>query len=64
MRTFQVLPSPVSGQTYKRLIAVDDKPLAAEELARRDAEHANDVKEAQALQARETPQQRAERQER
>ena len=48
MRTFQVMPSPVSGQTYKRLIAVDDKPLPAEELARRDAEHAKDIKEAQA----------------
>ncbi len=61
VRTFQVMPSPASGQTYKRLIAVDDRPLPAEELARRDAEHANDVKEAQARQARETPQQRAER---
>ena len=61
VRTFQVMPSPVSGQTYKRLIAVDDRPLPAEELARRDAEHADDVKEAQARQARETPQQRAER---
>ena len=59
-----VMPSPVSGQTYKRLMAVDDKPLAADELARDDAEHANDIKEAQALQARETPSQRAERQER
>ncbi len=64
VRTFRVLPSPVSGQTYKRLIAVDDKPLPADELARRDAEHANDIKEAQALQARETPSQRAERLER
>jgi hypothetical protein len=64
VRTFQVMPSPVSGQTYKRLIAVDDKPLPTEELARRDAEHAADVKEAQARQARETPQQRAERLER
>ena len=61
MRSFQVLPSPISGQTYKRLIAVDDKPLSAEELAKRDAEHAADVKEDQARQARETPAQRAER---
>ena len=64
VRTFQVIPSPVSGQTYKRLIAVDDKPLPADELARRDAEHASDIKEAQARQARETPSQRAERLER
>ena len=64
VRTFQVMPSPVSGQTYKRLIAVDGKPLTAEELAKRDAEHAQDVREAQARQARETPSQRAERLER
>ena len=48
MRTFHVVISPVSGQTYKRLVAVDDKPLTAEELAKRDAEHAQEVKEAQA----------------
>ena len=64
MRTFQVIPSPVTGQTYKRLIAVDDKPLPADELARHDAEHANDIKEAKTLQASETPAQRAERLER
>ena len=64
MRTFRVLPSPISGQTYKRLIAVDDKPLSAEELAKHDAEHAADIKEEQARQARETPSERAERLER
>jgi hypothetical protein len=64
VRTFQVLPSPISGQTYKRLIAVDGKPLSPEELAKRDAEHAADLKEAQARQARETPSQRSERLER
>jgi hypothetical protein len=64
IRTFQVIPSSISGQTYKRLIAVDDKPLPADELARHDAEHANEIKEAQRLQARETAAQRAERLER
>jgi hypothetical protein len=64
VRTFQVLPSPIPGQTYKRLIAVDDKPLSSGELAKRDAEHAADLEEAQARQARETPSQRAERLER
>ena len=64
MRTFRVLPSPISGQTYKRLIAVDDKPLSAEELAKHDVEHAADIKEEQARQARETPSERAERLER
>jgi hypothetical protein len=61
MRTFQVIPSAVSGQTYKRLIAVDGKPLSAEELAKGDAEHAQDIRERQARQARESPSQRAER---
>jgi hypothetical protein len=64
VRTFQVLPSPIPGQTYKRLIAVDDTPLSPEELAKRDAEHAADLEEAKARQARETPSQRAERLER
>jgi hypothetical protein len=64
LRTFQVMPSPVSGQSYKRLIAVDGQPLSAEELARRDAEHVNDLKEAEAQQARETPAERQERLER
>jgi hypothetical protein len=64
LRTFQVLPSPIPGQTYKRLIAVDDKPLSPEELAKRDAEHAADLEEARAREARETPSQRAERLER
>lgn len=64
LRTFQVIPSPVSGQTYKRLIAIEGKPLSAEELARRDADHERDVMEARARQAKETPQQRAERLER
>jgi hypothetical protein len=37
LRTFEVFPS--AGGTYKRLIAVEGKPLSAEELARRDREH-------------------------
>jgi hypothetical protein len=61
LRTFQVMPSPVSGQTYKRLIAVDGQPLSAEELAKRDAEHAIDIKEAQLRQARESAAERKER---
>ena len=61
LRTFEVRPSPVSGETYKRLIAVDGKPLSPEELARRDAEHEREVREAAAKTARETPEQRAER---
>jgi hypothetical protein len=43
MRTFEVYPSNKPGRTYKRLIAVDGKPLPADELARRDEEHRRNV---------------------
>jgi len=39
VRTFEVYPSNQPGRTYKRLVAVDGKPLPPEELARRDEEH-------------------------
>jgi hypothetical protein len=61
LRTFQVIPSPVSGQTYKRLIAIEGTPLAADELARRDAEHEREARAALAREQRESPAQRAER---
>lgn len=38
-REFEVYPSEVPGETYKRLISVDGVPLSAADLARRDAEH-------------------------
>lgn len=63
-RTFQVLPAPTPGQTYKRLIAENGVPLSAEELARRDAEHQKDIVEAEERQRRESPSQRSERLER
>ena len=43
MRTFEVYPSNQPGRTYKRLIAVDGKPLPPAELARRDDEHRRNV---------------------
>ena len=61
MRTFEVYPSPESGGTYKRLIAIDGKPLPPAELARRDAEHQKNLAEAAEKRRRETPQQRAAR---
>ena len=61
LRTFQVIPSPVSGQTYKRLIAIEGTPLAPDELARRDAEHERDARAALAREQRESPAHRAER---
>ncbi|MGV3519537.1 hypothetical protein [Luteitalea sp.] len=42
-REFEVYPSEVPGETYKRLISVDGKPLPAPELARRDAAHRKTV---------------------
>jgi hypothetical protein len=48
LRTFEVYPSDRPGGTYKRLIAIDGKPLTPDELARRDAEHERDLREAQA----------------
>ena len=42
LRTFEVYPAP-NDDEYKRLIAVDGKPLDPEELARRDAEHAHNL---------------------
>ena len=63
-RTFQVLPDPVPGQTYKRLIAENGVPLPAEELARRDAEHRKDIADEQERIRRETPSQKSDRLER
>jgi hypothetical protein len=59
LRTFEVYPSTEPGRTYKRLVAIDGKPLDAAELARRDEEHRQHVI-AQAQQEKvETPAQRA-----
>jgi hypothetical protein len=63
-RTFEVIPAPTPGQTYKRLIAENGVPLPAEELARRDAEHQKDIAEARDRQRRESASQRSERLER
>jgi hypothetical protein len=61
LRTFEVHPSTQPGRTWKRLIAVDGKPLDAAELARRDAEHQRDVREEEERVAREAPAERARR---
>jgi hypothetical protein len=57
VRTFQVFPSSIPGRTYKRLLAVDGKPLDTAELARRDAERQRSLAEMRA----ESPRERAER---
>lgn len=38
-REFEVYPSEVPGETYKRLVSVDGVPLARADLERRDAQH-------------------------
>jgi hypothetical protein len=61
LRTFEVHPSGRPGTAYKRLIAIDGKPLPPEELAARDAQHARDLETTAARARTETPQQRATR---
>ena len=60
-RTFEVFPSSTPGRTYKRLVAVNGVPLSAEEQARRDREHQQNLAKLRAGQARETPAERQER---
>jgi hypothetical protein len=61
LRTFEVYPSQHPGQTYKRLIAVEGKPLGPEELARREAEHQRDLKKAAERAGSEDASERAEK---
>lgn len=60
-REFEVYPSSEPGETYKRLVAVDGKPLPPDVLARRDAEHRQHVLDRQAQLVAETPAQRTKR---
>jgi hypothetical protein len=62
LRTFEVYPSTEPGRTYKRLVAIDGKPLGAAELARRDDEHQRNVLAQAEQQKVETAAQRAVRQ--
>jgi hypothetical protein len=64
LRTFEVFPSAEPGQTYKRLVAVDGKPLDPTELKKRDAEHQRDVDNEAQKRRSETPAQKARRLER
>ena len=60
-REFEVYPSEVPGETYKRLISVDGVPLPAEELARRDEAHRKAVLDKLEQIRVETPDQRRKR---
>ena len=61
VRTFEVFPAPEPGGTYKRLIAVDGRPLSPEELARRDREHQEHMAEIAEREKKDTPGDRAKR---
>ena len=61
-REFEVYPSEVPGETYKRLISVNDAPLPADELARRDDAHRKHVLDRLEQIRVETPEQRRKRQ--
>ena len=60
-REFEVYPSEVPGETYKRLVSVDGAPLPAAELARRDAAHRTAVLDKLEQLRVETPEQRRKR---
>ena len=45
VKVYEVYPSPEPGNTYKRLLSVNGKPLTPEELARNDQIHRRDVLE-------------------
>jgi hypothetical protein len=60
LRTFEVYPR-LDGEDYKRLIAIDGKPLDPAELARRDEEHRRNEQKREQRERSESPQRRAER---
>ena len=64
VRTFEVYPSIEPGRTYKRLVAVNDVPLPAAELARRDAAHRQRLEAEMKTLSGETPAQRGAREQR
>lgn len=59
LRTFEVYPGVVDD--YKRLIAIDGKPLDPAELARRDAEHQENLRKKAEREQTESPSRRAAR---
>jgi hypothetical protein len=60
LRTFEVYPTD-SMDEYKRLVAIDGRPLDAAELARRDADHERDLQKRAERDRTESPQRRAAR---
>jgi hypothetical protein len=61
MKVYQVYPSLEPGNAYKRLIAVDGKPLSADELEEQDRKHREDLREEAERRAHESPEERRRR---
>jgi hypothetical protein len=61
-KTYEVYPSAEPGNTYKRLVAVNGKPLSAAELEKQDRKHRDDVLREVHKRERESPPERAKRQ--
>src|SRR4051794_25159634 len=55
VKTYEVYPSVLPGNTYKRLIAVNGVPLSPAELERQDRVHRDDVLREQAKRQHESP---------
>ena len=54
VKVYEVYPSLEPGNTYKRLIAVDGRPLSKGELARADRKHQEDLRKERETRARES----------
>ena len=61
VKVYEVYPSVEPGNTYKRLIAVNGKPVSATELERQDRKHRDDVLREQQRRERESPSDKAKR---
>lgn len=61
IKVYEVYPSLEPGNTWKRLVAVDGKPLSKAELAEADRKHQEDLRKDREKRARETPAQRRRR---
>jgi len=61
VKVYEVYPSLEPGNTYKRLIAVDGKPLSRSELEKADRKRREDLRKEREKRARETPAERRRR---
>jgi hypothetical protein len=62
VKTYEVYPSVEPGNNYKRLIAVNGRPLSSAELEKQDRKHRDDVMREMQKREHESPAERAKRQ--